>query len=110
MSNWFYFERPCSFNNRLILEKYVKGEIRKKITNGFASIDQKSSVKGLRVLVDAYLGNTLIPKDSVAYIKEEVLHTAAWAQKLLESDTIDGQFLIADLTHVEFIIPPKVGV
>ena len=24
-----------SFNNRLILEKYVKGEIRKKITNGF---------------------------------------------------------------------------
>jgi len=98
----------CSLNNRLVLEKYVKGEIRKKITNGFALIDQKVTLKGLKVLMNAYLnGNVLVKKGSIAYIKEEILHAQPWAQKSFEAEGIEGQFLIADLTYVEFIVPPQ---
>lgn len=102
----FIFERPTSFNNRLIVEKYVKGELRHKERNGFALIDQKLNLKGLKVLVDAcVLDGVTVRKGSVAYIKEEVLHTAAWAQKALESDNIPVPFLIVDLSQVEFIVP-----
>src|SRR5271166_6467748 len=97
---------PTSFNNRLIVEKYVKGALRTTERNGFAIIDQKLNLKGLKVLVDSYVtvGSTswLIYKDSIAYIKEELLHTQPWAQKALESDAIQGQFLIVDVVHVEF--------
>lgn len=97
-----------SFNNRLIVEKYVKGELRHKERNGFALIDQKLNLKGLKVLVDAYLtSNMVIKRGSIAYIREEVLHTAAWAQKALESDTISVPFLIADLSQVEYVVPPR---
>lgn len=102
------YSRATSFNNRLIVEKYVKGAIRHKERNGFAFIDQKLNLKGLKVLVDAQLSDGIaIEKGSIAYIKEEALHTAAWAQKVLESEEIEGQFLIVDLANVEFISPPK---
>jgi hypothetical protein len=102
---------PVSYNNRLIVEKYVKGELRDKVRNGLAFIDQKLSLKGLKVLVDAHisLGGYLltIPKGSIAYIKEEDLHTKPWGQKPLESDAVEGPFLIIDLANVEFIAPPR---
>ena len=105
-----YLNATSSLNNRLIVEKYVKGEIRAKERNGFALIDQKTQVKGLKILADAILNNNvLIRKGSTAYIKEEALHTAAWAQKALESDAISVPFLIVDLSQVEFIKPHKVG-
>lgn len=102
----FHLVQPVSLNNKLIVEKYVKGEIRAKERNGFALIDQKTQVKGLKVLMNAFLANdVLVYKGSIAYIREEVLHTAAWAQKALESDAISVPFLIVDLSQVEFIIP-----
>lgn len=101
-------DSTTSLNNRLIVEKYVKGELRHKERNGFALIDQKLNLKGLKVLVDAYLtGHILVKRGSVAYIREEVLHTAAWAQKALESDTLSVPFIIADLSQVEYIVPPQ---
>lgn len=101
-------DTKLSFNNRLIVEKYTKGELRHKETNGFAVIDQKVKLKGLLVLVDAYLANDIhVPKGSVAYIKEESLHTQAWAQKAYESDGVPAPFLIVDLTNIEFIDPPE---
>lgn len=102
-----HLAQTVSLNNRLIVEKYVKGEIRAKEKNGFALIDQKTQVKGLKVLMNALLANdVLVYKGSVAYIKEEILHSAAWAQKSLESDAVSGPFLIVDLSQVEFIVPP----
>lgn len=102
---------PSSFNNRLIVEKYIKGEIRAKEQNGFALIDQKLRLKGLKLLADATLslGSAwfTVNKGSTVYIKEEVLHTAAWAQKALESDAIEGLFIIVDLSQVELIVPVK---
>lgn len=96
-----------SFNNRLIVEVYKKEALRTTEKNGFAFVAQKLSLKGLKVLVDVKLSdNTFIPKGSVAYIKEEALHTQSWAQKAMECDGIEGQFLIVDLNNVEFIKPP----
>lgn len=101
-------QNPCSANNRLILEKYVKGELRHKSVNGFALVDQKVNLKGLKLLADAFVTtgtqSWTLPKHSMVYIKEEVLHTAAWAQKAYESDTFPVPFLIADFSCVEYVI------
>lgn len=97
-----------SVNNRLVVEAYKKEGLKSDVKNGFATIAQKVSVKGLTVLMDAKLADgTLVPRGSVAYIKEETLHNQQWAQKALEADTIGVPFLIVDLTHVEFITPPR---
>lgn len=96
-----------SFNNRLVVEPYQKGALQSTVTNGFAFITQKVTVKGLTVLMDAKLEDgTFVPKGSIAYIKEESLHTQPWAQKVLESDTLGVPFIIVDLANVEFISPP----
>lgn len=97
-----------SLNNRLIVEVYKKGELRSKVSNGFATIDQKSTLKGLKVLVDGKLNDgTLVRSGSTVYIREEALHTQAWAQKSLECDFVGQPFLIVDVSHVEFIDPPR---
>lgn len=92
-----------SFNNKIIVEAYVKGEIRSKERNGFALIDQKGRLHGLKVLVESKLNDKqVIPAGSIAYFKEEDLHTQAWAGKILECDVIEGKFIIVDLSHVQF--------
>ena len=100
-----------SINNRLILEPYkTDRSLRANVTSGFATVEQKIEVKGLKVLADAHIfegnGRTthmVIPKGSIAYIREEYLHNQAWAQKVLKSDAIEGGFIIVDLNHVEFV-------
>jgi len=95
-----------SVNNRLIVEAYKKEALRATEKNGFAFVSQKLSLKGLKVLMEARLSDgTIVPKGSVAYVKEETLHTQQWAQKAMDCDAIEGQFLILDLNHVEFIAP-----
>lgn len=97
-----------SVNNRLIVETYKKEGLKTEIRNGFALIDQKVSLKGLKVLVDAKLNDgTIVPSGSTAYVKEETLHNAAWAKTPLKCDTLSGTFMVMDLTHVEFIAPPE---
>lgn len=101
-----HLESASSFNNRLIVEVYQKEGLKSAVSNGFAFIQQKVNVKGLKVLMNAKLSDgTFIAKGSTAYIKEESLHTAAWAQKILESDTI-GSFIIVDMVNVEWVDPP----
>lgn len=94
-------------NNRLIVEAYKKEALQSDVKNGFAFIQQKVAVKGLKVLMDARLSDgTIIPRDSVAYIREESLHTKPWAQKILQSDTLSVPFLIVDISEIEFIAEP----
>jgi len=103
----FHLESTRSMNNRLIVEAYKKEGLKSTISQGFAYIEQKVSVKGLTVLVDAKLSDgTFVPKGSIAYIREESLHTQAWAQKVLECDTLKTPFIIVDISNVEFISPP----
>lgn len=100
---------PYSLNNRLIVETYKKEALRSKEVNGFAFVDQKLSLKGLKVLVDTHLNNgqVFVKAGSTAFIKEEALHSQQWAQKAYECDNIKGQFLIVDINSVEFIQPPQ---
>lgn len=97
-----------SLNNRLVLEEYKKEGLKAKIQGGIATPGQRDGVKGLQVLVDAFLPDGRhIPRGSTAYIREEVLHTHAWASKPLTCDTIPGRFLLVETTYVEFFSIPS---
>lgn len=100
---------PRSFNNRIILEAYqTDRSLRGEVKNGFALVDQKVSLKGLRVLIPAKLTDgTLIPVGSIAYIKEEFLHNTSGINKRLKSDTLKEQFIIVDIANIEYIVPPE---
>lgn len=95
-------------NNRLIVEAYKSDKaLRSKVSNGFATIDQKGVLKGLRLLVDAKVvrGDTveIVYAGDTIYIREETLHNAAWAKAFLEAPGIEGQFILVDLANVEMI-------
>ena len=102
-----FVNSPRSFNNRLILEAYKTDRaLKSTVTSGFAMVSQKILVKGLKVLIDTKLNDgTFIHKGCVAYVREEYLHTQPWAQKTLQSDAVEGDFIIVELAHVEFVVP-----
>lgn len=97
-----------SLNNRLIVEAYKTDKsLRANVSNGFATIAQKTGLKGLKVLIGTTLSDGRhIPAGATAYIREEILHTAPWAQKALESETINIPFIIVDLSAVEYVNNP----
>lgn len=94
-----------SLNSRFILEPYASERVMKaKETNGFAMIAQKTSVVGLKLLVDVKLPNgELISAGNRAYIKEEYLYTQPWAKNVYESNGVQGKFIIVDLNYIEFV-------
>lgn len=96
-----------SLGNKVIVEVYKKEALKTQEKHGFAFIEQKLKLKGLKVLADAHLSingvEFRIYKGSIAYIKEELLHTQAWAAKPLESDAIEVPFLVVDVNHIEFV-------
>jgi hypothetical protein len=108
-----------SINNKFIVEPYVSDRAIKTTTGGgFALIQQKVAVKGLRLLVDAKLAgfNTslsvgdisktdpeIVLAGSIIYIREEFLHSQPWAKQLMECDAIEGKFIIVDRQYVEFV-------
>jgi hypothetical protein len=97
-----------SFGTKLVVEAYVKEALRSKEVNGFARLDQKDSLKGLKVLVSARLPNGIfVPKGSLAYIREELLHAQPWAQKTFKSDALEVPFLMVETAYVDFISPPQ---
>ena len=100
---------PFSLNNKLVVETY-KGtrEIRKTIVNGFATISQKTNLVGLLVLMEAKLGDgTVVPAGSIAYIREEILFSGAFAKKVLECDFLKVPFIVAERENFDFIVPPN---
>lgn len=98
---------PHSINNRLIVEPYVKEAMKAELKHGFAFIEQKTKLKGLKLLIAARvtIGTQIVcfAKGSTVYIKEELLHTQPWAQKVLECPEVEGPFIIVDLTYVELV-------
>ena|SRR5271157_6207922 len=105
-----------SLNNRIIVEPYVSDRVLKSTTgSGFALIQQKVGLKGLKILMDAKIDGLgqysidgisapkMLSKGSIAFIREEYLHTQEWAKKLMECEGIEGKFMIVDLQFVEFI-------
>ncbi len=101
---------PSSFNNKLILEAYRHTEIRPEGNKGWVQAAQKNNLKGLKVLVQATLSDgTVVPAGSMAYIREESLHTQPWSKNKLKSDTLPGEFILVTMNEVEFISPPEGG-
>lgn len=101
---------PYSLNNQLVLEKYkTNGSMKAVERNGMSFISQKVSVVGLKVLLDAKLANgTYVRKGATAYIKEALLFSQPWAKETLQSNAIEGEFMLIDAAHVSFIVPEAV--
>lgn len=97
-----------SYNNKLICETYKADRtLRKVVSSGFATVEQKSQVIGLSVLVDAKLANgDTVRAGSKAWIKEKLLRDGQAFKESYECDTLAEKFLVVDLASVEFISPP----
>lgn len=93
-----------SVNNRLVLEEYVKEALKSEKVGGIATPGQRDGIKKLKVLVGTRLSDGRdIPEGSYAYLREEALHTQAWATKLFKCPSINGKFILVDLQWIEFI-------
>ena len=101
-----------SLNNRFIVEAYKEDRsLKTSVSNGFAMVSQKISLKGLKILVDAEVvtGSTVqsYPAGYVAYIKEGALQSAPWAKAFYTTDAVEGEFMIVEAMHVEFVVAPS---
>ena len=92
-----------SINNRIVVEQYVKEGLKSKVVSGIATPGQRDGLKGLKVLVDFRSEHVCIPVGSTVYVREEALHTHAWASKPLNCDKIGVPFLMLELSYVEFV-------
>ena len=105
-----------SINDRLILEQYVKEEIKAQVVGGLARMGHKLSLKPLKVLVETKLSNGLVvPVGSTVYVKEETLflnsaagrHGDANIQSFTNTDISDKPFIILEASKIEIIEVPS---
>lgn len=93
-------------NNKLLLEPYKsKGKIEAKTTSGFATIAQKSTLIGLKIMADGNIamGREMfieVKKGQVAYFSEEILHAHDWAKKTFNLEGSEEKFIIAESSYV----------
>src|ERR1035437_3812723 len=98
-----------SINNRIVLEVYKKQELKAETSGGFARMAHKISLAQLKVLVDAKLSDgTIIPKRSIAYVREEYLHNntgrGVTITEFSNKDVSEEPFIILDISQVEIIL------
>ena len=91
-------------NNKLILEPYKgKGKVEAQVTSGFASIKQKSTLIGLKLLADGKLtiGKDMVDvkRGQVVFFPEEVLHAHEWSKKTFNLEGSEEKFIIAEAIH-----------
>ena len=96
-----------SLNNRLIVETYKEDRgLKATVQNGFAMVQQKVSLKGLKLLVEAKVVSNgitqIIPAGSMVYFKEGALQSAPWAKGSFSCEGLDGEFMIVDAINAEF--------
>lgn len=97
---------PRSLNGRFILESYKEDRaLKSTVQNGFAMVQQKVSVKGLKVLADVQnaSGQFIAYKGDIAYVREHSLQSQPWAKATFTSDAIEGEFMIVESAHIEFV-------
>lgn len=96
-----------SMNGRFILETYKEDRaLKATVSNGFAMVQQKVSLKGLTVLADVFSpvnGQPLARKGDKAFIREASLQSQPWAKASFTSDAIEGEFMIVEMTYIEFV-------
>lgn len=97
---------PRSLNGRFIVESYKEDRgLKTTVQNGFAMVQQKVSVKGLKLLTDVQnaSGQYIAYKGDIVYIRESSLQSQPWAKATFTSDAIEGEFIIVEQSHVEFV-------
>ncbi len=97
---------PRSLNGRFIVESYKEDRaLKATVQNGFAMVQQKISLKGLKLLADVQLsdGQWIAYKGDTVYIKEGALQSQPWAKHAFTSDAIEGEFMIVEQTYIEFV-------
>jgi hypothetical protein len=93
-----------SINSKLILEPYKgKGKAEAEVKSGFASIKQKSTLVGLKLLADGRvtIGKDMVDvkKGQVVFFPEEVLHIHDWSKKTYNLEGGEERFIIAEAVH-----------
>ena len=93
-----------SLNNVILLEPYTgKRKIEATVSKGLATVKQKGAVIGLKVLADARVSDLLtIKKGSVAYINEDYLYNNQGILKPMESEGIEGSFIVFSIGSILF--------
>jgi hypothetical protein len=93
-----------SVNNKLVLEPY-KGvsKVEAKVTSGFATIKQKNTLVGLKLLADGRLaiGKDMIEvkKGQTVFFPEEILHASDWSKKLFNLDGSEEKFILGEASY-----------
>ena len=101
-------DNKVSFNGYLILQPYKhSGKIKAKISGGFASVEQKTNLVGLKMLThgNIQIGQDvrMVPKGVTIYFKEETLHTSDWATTKYSCEAIGGEFILAPASAMVMI-------
>ena len=94
-----------SVNGKLVVEPYkAPNKIEAKITSGYATIKQKNTLVGLKLMADGKvaIGKDMIEvkKGQVVYFPEEILHASDWAKKKFNLDGSEEQFILAESSYV----------
>ncbi len=93
-----------SVNSKLILEPYKdSGKIEARVTSGYATIKQKSTLIGLKLLADGKLsiGKDMIEvkKGQVVFFPEDVLHASDWAKKQFNLDGSEEKVILGEASY-----------
>lgn len=94
-----------ALNERFIVEAYKTDKsLQAKVQSGFATVAQKTALKGLKVLVRTTLSDGReVPAGSIVYIKEQLLHNQPWATAPLDCESIKGQFIVVEKNFIDFV-------
>ena len=100
--------------NKFIVEAYT-GEraLRANTSSGFAMIENRTTLKALKTVTDTFLSVNgyveHVPKGSTVHIQESKFYEPGWAQKVFTADGVEGNFMIIELPHIEFIRKLEIG-
>lgn len=87
------------------------GALRSDSSEGFAFIEQRTTLRGLITKIDAHINSGqshyLVPAGSTIYIKEERMFHPSWPKTIYKTEGSDAGMMIIDSSFVEFIKPSE---
>jgi hypothetical protein len=91
-----------SINNVIIVEPYTsKRKIEATVNKGLATVKQRVTVVGLKVLADARISDTqTIKKGSVVFLNEKYLYENQNVLTPMECDAIEGSFITLSIGYI----------
>lgn len=98
-----------SVNNKLMLTPYAGArKIESVVTSGFATIKQKNTLVGLKLLADGRIsiGKDMleVKKGQTVYFSEEILHANEWSKKTYHFDGSTESFILGESIYVVAVL------